>query len=147
MESLFGTLAALMLLMTVGCREQPIDLPSDNKELALAMFDAFNKHDWKKMASYYAENAEFLDPSLGKGYVTQSRQEVIQKYEGMQQMFPDITDDITAVFVSGESVIVQFTSHGTMDNGSSFSLPIASVLTFNNGLIARDATYYDLENE
>jgi ketosteroid isomerase-like protein len=137
----------IMFSMILGCRERPKVSLETNKETALAMFDAFNKHDWQKMAKYYAEDAEFLDPSLGKTYVKQSHAEIIGKYQGMQQMFPDITDDVTGLYVDGNSVIVQFTSHGTVSGGSSFSLPIITVLTFSNGLIVRDATYYDLENE
>jgi ketosteroid isomerase-like protein len=143
----FGFVSTIMLLMIAGCREQPIASPVGNKETALAMFEAFNKHDWQKMASYYVDGAEFLDPSLGKTYVKQSHQEIIEKYQGMQQMFHDIADDVTGIYADGESVVVQFTSHGNMSGGSSFSLPIVTVLTFSNGLIARDATYYDLENE
>ncbi|MGC3948481.1 MAG: nuclear transport factor 2 family protein [Chryseolinea sp.] len=135
-----------MFLLITGCREQP-QSSNGNKQTALAMFEAFNKHDWQKMADYYAEDADFLDPSLGKDFVKQSRTQIVEKYQGMQQLFPDITDVVTGVHIDGESVIVQFTSHGTMSQGPTFTLPIITVLTFSNGLITRDATYYDLENE
>ncbi|MEJ1241125.1 nuclear transport factor 2 family protein [Chryseolinea sp. T2] len=143
-----GIYLITVVMMIAGCREQQqVESPDTNKETALAMFDAFNKHDWQKMADYYAEGADFLDPSLGKSFVKQSHKEIVDKYQGMQQMFPDIKDEVTSVHVDGEAVIVQFTSHGTMDGGTSFSLPIITVLTFDDGLITRDATYYDLENE
>jgi len=141
------TTVLLIFLAFISC-QTPTSKPDDNaRATATAMFEAFNQHDWSRMASYYAEDADFLDPSFGKEYVKQSREELAKKYADMQQMFPDIKDDITAVHAAGETVVVQFTSHGTASNGSSFQLPIVTLLTFRNGLIVRDATYYDLENE
>jgi steroid delta-isomerase-like uncharacterized protein len=141
------TILCIASLALVGCQAQTAR-PDDNaRAIAQAMFDAFNQHDWSKMAGYYAADAEFLDPSYGKDYVKQTRQELVEKYAGMQQMFPDIKDDITAMHVAGETVIIQFTSHGSAPDGPTFQLPIVTVLTVRDGLITRDATYYDLENE
>src|SRR6187402_1612797 len=107
------TTVLLIFLAFISCQTQTSN-PDDNaRATAVAMFDAFNRHDWPKMASYYAEDAEFLDPSFGKDFVKQPHQEIAEKYAGMQQMFPDIKDDITAVHAAGETVVVQFTSHGT----------------------------------
>ena len=140
------TIQVIAVVITLAGCTQKVTSAQEPRALAASMFDAFNKHDWKKMASYYAEDAEFLDPSLGKSYVRQSRAAIAAKYEGMQQMFPDIRDDISAMHVAGESITVQFTSSGTMTDGVTFDLPIVSVLTFRDGFIIRDATYYDLEN-
>lgn len=137
-------LISLLLLASVclaGCQKQVADYPAK----AAAMFDAFNKHDWKRMAGYYAQDAEFLDPSLGKDFVKQTPDEIVAKYTGMQQMFPDIHDEIKSVHSAGESVIIEFVSTGTTQ-GIKFTLPIVTILTFKDGLIVRDATYYDLEN-
>jgi ketosteroid isomerase-like protein len=135
----------VVAVFLTGCTQR-ITSAHDHQALAVSMFDAFNRHDWKKMASHYANDAEFLDPSLGKTYVRQSREATVAKYAGMQQLFPDIRDDISAVHAAGESVIVQFTSYGAMADGTTFELPIVTVLTFRDGFIVRDATYYDLEN-
>jgi ketosteroid isomerase-like protein len=129
----------------IGCTQKSTHT-SETESLALLMFEAFNQHDWKKMAGYYAEDAEFLDPSLGKAFVRQSREATAAKYADMQKVFPDIRDEVSAVHVAGDAVIVQFTSRGTMADSSAFELPIVTVLTFRDGLIVRDATYYDLEN-
>jgi ketosteroid isomerase-like protein len=50
------------------------------------------------------------------------------------------------MYIDGESVIVEFTSRGTTIEGTSFDLPIISVFAFSDGLIIRNATYYDWEN-
>jgi ketosteroid isomerase-like protein len=110
------------------------------------MFDAFNRHDWNAMANYYSESASFLDPSFGPEYVTKTRQETAAKYAEMQKMFPDLHDELVGVYPSGDKVTVEFVSTGTISDSIKFSLPIITVLTFENGLIIKDATYYDQEN-
>jgi len=117
-----------------------------NAAIARKMFEAFNAHQWETMAGYYSEPASFLDPSLGKTHVDQRRADVARKYAEMQKMFPDIHDKITGIYPSGDHVVVEFTSTGSAGDSISFSLPIVTVLTFRDGRIVKDATYYDLEN-
>lgn len=124
--------------------------PSDNVQqqnvaLTNKMFEAFNKHDWQAMASYYTNDALFLDPSFGKDYVTKTQQETAAKYSELQKMFPDLHDEVVGIYPSGDKVTVEFIATGTMGDSISFKLPIASVLTFKDGKIIRDATYYDQE--
>jgi steroid delta-isomerase-like uncharacterized protein len=130
-------------LFAIGCTTT--STTPNAQALVTSLFEAFNLHDWEKMSGYYADDAEFLDPSLGKKYVKQSREATVAKYAELQRMFPDIRDDIEEVYAAGESIIVQFTSRGTMPDGTAFELPIVTVLTIRDGQIVRDATYYDLE--
>ena len=109
-----------------------------NKAAATGLFNAFNRHDWKTMAGYYREPASFLDPSFGKGYVTRSRQQTVDKYAELAKQLPGIKDSIVSIFGWGNKVTVEFVS---VDSG--FTLPICTVLTFNDGLVTNDATYYD----
>jgi ketosteroid isomerase-like protein len=131
-------------LLLAGCTTA--DSGEKNAAIARKLFDAFNKHDWQTMASYYAEDALFLDPSYGKEFVPKTRNETITKYTEMESMFPDIHDEVVGVYPSGDIVAVEFTSTGSMNDSLRFKLPIVSVLTFSNGLIVKDATYYDQEN-
>jgi len=128
------------------CACQPAK-PSAQDELetkARELFEAFNRHDWKAMSEFYAPDAEFLDPSLGVEYVRQSREDIIRKYGGMASVFPNIRDEIVGIYRSGDKVIVEFISSGDgVEGAPSFRLPIISVLTFREGLIIKDATYYD----
>ncbi len=130
-------------LLMLGCSSSPST--ERNEAIARKLFDAFNKHDWQTMASYYADSALFLDPSYGIQYVKKSRKETVAKYTEMQAMFPDIHDKVTGVYPSGDVVTVEFTSTGSIHDSIRFELPIISVLTFRDGFVVKDATYYDLE--
>jgi ketosteroid isomerase-like protein len=132
------------LMLVVGCTS--VGNEETNVNIATKLFDAFNKHEWQTMASYYAEEALFLDPSYGKEYVSKTRTETSAKYAEMESMFPDIHDEVVGVYPSGDVVTVEFVSTGSMNDSVKFKLPIISVLTFKNGQIIKDATYYDLEN-
>jgi ketosteroid isomerase-like protein len=131
-----------MLLVLAACSSHSVQ--DNNAATARKLFEAFNKHDWKVMASQYAEDAMFLDPSFGKEFVSKSRSETITKYSAMEKIFPDIHDEVTGLYASENTVTVEFTSTGTAPDGASFRLPIVSILTFKDGLITKDATYYDL---
>jgi ketosteroid isomerase-like protein len=131
-------------LMLSGCASPGPE--EKNAAAATRLFEAFNKHNWQEMASLYSEDALFLDPSYGQEYVRKSRKETAAKYLEMEKMFPDIRDEIIGIYPSGDIVTVEFVSTGTMNDSINFKLPIISVLTFENGLIVKDATYYDLEN-
>jgi ketosteroid isomerase-like protein len=110
------------------------------------MFEAFNQHDWQKMASYYSEDAKYLDPSYGIEYVSKTRNDMATKHAAMEKLFPDIHDHPIGIYPSGDKVTVEFVSTGTASDSINFKLPIVTVLTLKDGLIVQDATYYDLEN-
>ncbi len=132
-----------VLLIAAACSSSE-NLEKKNTEVAQKLFEAFNQHDWKTMTDLYAEQAQFLDPSFGPELVTKSRTETIAKYEEMQSAFPDIHDAVQNIYPSGETVTVEFISTGIAPDGTKFSLPIVSILTIREGLIVKDATYYDL---
>jgi hypothetical protein len=131
-------------LLIAGCTTNHHD--EKNMATASAMFEAFNQHDWEKMASYYSNEANFLDPSYGTEFVTKSRKETVSKYTELEHMVPDVRDEIFAMYPSNQKVIVEFISTGSVSDSVNFKLPIISVLTFQDELIIQDTTYYDLEN-
>lgn len=132
------------LMLMVGCSVK--QAVNDNVALTRGMFDAFNRHEWQKMAAYYSDPALFLDPSFGAEYVSKSQTETAHKYAAMERMFPDIHDEIGGIYPSGDKVTVEFISTGSMSDSVKFKMPIVTVLTFKDGLIIKDATYYDQEN-
>ncbi|WPV70527.1 MULTISPECIES: nuclear transport factor 2 family protein [unclassified Chitinophaga] len=119
-------------------------MSNDNEALVKQYFEHFNNHDWKKMAEMYTPTAEFKDPSLGSGLVKQTTAQVIEKYSGLQQAFPDVRDEIVKMYPSGDQhVIVEFVSKGTAPDSTTFELPICTIFTFQDGKISGDYTYYD----
>jgi ketosteroid isomerase-like protein len=115
-----------------------------NQTIVKNYFDTFNRHDWAKMADFYTETADFKDPSLGKGIMPQTRAQTIKKYAELNQIFPDLHDEIMQIYPSGEkNVIVEFISSGTSPDGTKFELPICTILTLENGKITKDFTYFD----
>ncbi len=133
------------LLLLLGCAEKKdpqTAIASANLKTATAMFDAFNQHDWNKMASFYAADAKFLDPAYGIDWVKKNKTELMANYAAMQKVSPDIKDQISAIFAGDDKVSIQFTSSGTTE-GHQWTLPISTILTFKDGKIISDATYYD----
>ncbi len=132
---------SLFVVVLGSCAKQ--DPGTANMAVANKMFDAFNKHDWQGMANCYTETASFLDPAFGTEYVSKTRQETVSKYNEMTQLFPDLHDEVTGMYASGDKVIAEFIATGSMSDSVKFRIPIAIVLTIKDGLIAKDATYYD----
>ncbi|HZY82763.1 MAG TPA: nuclear transport factor 2 family protein [Cyclobacteriaceae bacterium] len=124
-----------LLLLLAACTPAK-QSPSEN--IAREIFNAFNAHDWTKMESLYSPNVELVDPSFG----TKTGK------EGMTEFYksvPDIHDEVKTVTASGNTVVVEFVSTGTID-GQKFSLPICTVFKIENGLVVSDHTYYDQTN-
>jgi len=142
----------LSVVMLVACSNntnhstQTTTDPSsvENEKLIRRYFDTFNKHQWKELAGFYTENAEFKDPSFGIEPIQQNHAQIIEKYSAMGEMFPDLRDEIKAIYPSGEHcIVVEFVSTGTAPDSSSFTLPICTIFTIENGKISKDYTYYD----
>lgn len=115
-------------------------LPAQPEQLCNEIFDAFNAHDWEKMATYYADSLEHESPDGRFG----TKAELLDHYRNLHRAFPDIHDEIKNIYPSGNSVVIEFVARGTAADGSKLELPILGVLTFKNGKVIRDVTYYDL---
>jgi ketosteroid isomerase-like protein len=115
-----------------------------NIKIVEQMYAHFNKHEWAKMASLYANPADFKDPSLGLDVVKQTHEQTTKKYTELSEVIKDVRDDVKAIYPSGDKhVIVEFESTGTNPDGTKFRLPICTIFTIENGLITQDFTYYD----
>lgn len=137
---------SILILALIACNNSKENTmaKSDNEELVKIYFEHFNRHEWKKMADMYSENAEFKDPSLGQGIVKQTRQQFIEKYSELSKIFPDLNDKVIQIYPSDDNhIIVEFVSSGTAPDGSKFELQICTIFTFENGIITKDFTYYD----
>ena len=136
------TILILMVWAVSACTTS-FNQEEKNSQHVRSMFEAFNRHDWKAMSEQYADSALFLDPSFGIDYVTQSRSKIADKYTQMEQLFPNIHDEVVTLFAKGDQVAVEFVSRGSSGDSLSFILPISCVLTLRDNLIVKDATYYN----
>jgi ketosteroid isomerase-like protein len=115
-----------------------------NIKIVEQLYAHFNNHEWAKMASLYANPADFKDPSLGLDVVKQTHEQTTKKYTELSQVIKDVHDDVKVIYSSGDKhVIVEFESTGTNPDGTKFRLPICTIFTIENGLITHDFTYYD----
>ena len=128
-----GVLSAL-----AGC--SPSERLEAPEQLCIEIFDAFNAHDWEAMATYYADSLEHESPDGRFG----TKAELLAHYRNLHGVFPDIHDEIKNIYPSGSSVIIEFVAKGTAADGSKLELPILGILTFKNGKVVRDVTYYDM---
>ncbi|MEZ4905831.1 MAG: nuclear transport factor 2 family protein [Spirosomataceae bacterium] len=144
MKKLMTLLTATIAMIACNNQTSSNRTPSENENIIRQYYEYFNKHDWEKMAEMYVEVSDFKDPSLGQGIVKQTRQQTIEKYRGLSEMFPDVKDTIIQIYPSGDKhIIVEFISTGTAPDGSKFELPICTIFTIENGKITKDFTYYD----
>ena len=134
----------LLAVVIVTYTQSSSTMNTTNTELIQQYFEHFNHHHWEKMAAMYTDPAQFKDPSLGPGIVPQTREQTIQKYRALNEVFPNLHDEVIQLYPSGDQhVIVEFLSTGTAPDGTAFELPICTIFTLENGRITQDFTYYD----
>jgi ketosteroid isomerase-like protein len=126
--------AAVVLNSCMGRQATP-DL-NDPAKVATEVFEAFNAHDWSRMEGLYANDVEMMDPAFAGIKIGK---------EGMTDFYKsvrDIHDEVKTITASGNVVVVEFVSTGTME-GKKFSLPICTVFKIEKGLVVSDHSYYD----
>ncbi|MEZ0181802.1 nuclear transport factor 2 family protein [Flavobacterium oncorhynchi] len=142
-----GIIILAVIFVLASCNNQNQSKPMDttqNEKVVKQYFEYFNSHNWKKMAEMYTETADFKDPSLGQGIVKQTRKQIQEKYAALNEVFPDLKDNIVQIYPSGEKhIIVEFVSTGTAPDNSKFELAICTIFTIENGMITKDFTYFD----
>jgi ketosteroid isomerase-like protein len=133
----------ILFLFLISCKENDKTY-AENRKLIEQYFAHFNKHDFSKMANMYVENADFKDPSLGSGIVKQSREQTTKKYAELQQIFPNLHDEVINIYASGDkNIIVEFISTGIAADKTKLEIPICTIFTIENGMITKDFTYFD----
>lgn len=140
MKNVIFTLAAVFGFAFLGSSQEA---KNANLDLVKQFVGHFNNHDWKKMAGMYAETADFKDPSSGPGTMTHTREQTVEHYSELHKLFPDIKLEIVELYPSGDNVVMELISTGTGPDGLVLHLPICAILTFKDGKITRDFSYYD----
>lgn len=139
-------LAFFICLLFISCKQQKTakQQQEDNTSTIHQLFHLFNKHDWKQMATLYADTVWVKDPSLGIEAVQHTHNDIIANYAALEQAIPDVKDSIINIYSAENNLlVVEFISTGTTQDGSTFKLPICSILSFENGKIIKEFVYYD----
>jgi ketosteroid isomerase-like protein len=142
------TFLAFLLVTLFSCNNSKqnsisMDNSARNKTIIEQYFKHFNNHEWQKMANMYIEQPEMKDPAYGIKNVKMKKADIVKKYKELNQMIPNLHDNVINMYHSGDNVIVEFESSGTAPDGSKFVLPICTIFEIKNGKITKDLTYYD----
>jgi len=144
MKKIVLFIIATFLLTACNNAKEKTMTTTNNEKIVKKYFEHFNNHEWTEVANMYSEISEFKDPSLGKGIVKQTRQQIIDKYSDLNKIFPDLHDQVVKTYPSGDKhIIVEFVSSGTAPDNSKFELPICTILTIEDGFITKDFSYFD----
>lgn len=145
MKNILLLISIAVFISACGTKEYASNTEA-NKKIVLEMFEAFNNHDWEKMASYYGDSAIFKDPSFGNEAIVQTKADIVKKYAELEQMFPDVKDSLLNIYAAeNDHIVVEFISHGKLTDTSEWKLPIATIFKLKDNKIVEDFTYYNNE--
>jgi steroid delta-isomerase-like uncharacterized protein len=111
--------------------------------------DAIARRDSEALAADHAMDGVLESPA-GGGTV-RGREAIARIYRGLFAGFPDIAVDRSDLVIDGDCVVEMGTMSGTdtggfmglPPTGRRFSIPIARIFTFKDGLIAHERRVYD----
>jgi steroid delta-isomerase-like uncharacterized protein len=123
---------------------------SNNVETVRASFEVWNKREWKKAASAYADNATLVDH--GREITYKGRDEIVASWDELAKGFPDAEVTDVMSYDAGDTVVTTFIGRGTNKGetmsipatGRRVSLPVCSIAHFDSkGFIDREEQYSD----
>jgi predicted ester cyclase len=114
-------------------------------------FRILNSHDLKAQANEYANDAQVFSPNWEGAKVGPSA--ITEAYTRYYKTTPDLTYRVSNMIRSGDNVIVQYSSSGTMVKpeagrtslygGQKNSLQNCVILVLKNNKIVRETNYFD----
>jgi SnoaL-like domain len=93
-------------------------------------FATFNRHNWQKLAEFYADIVMLKDPAFSELPIKQSKVEIRKKYEFLQQIIADVHESVVKIYATKNHVIVEFLSKGKAPDGLKSSLTICIIFGF-----------------
>ena len=111
---------------------------------------AWLAHDTEAVVSFFAEGCVYEDLALGA--LNRGKSEVRAFVQATLAAIPDFTIEPKSVFATADRLVSEWTMTGTQTGdfpglpatGKSFSVPVASVMEFQNGKIHRNTDYWNL---
>ena len=126
---------------------------ADNADLARNLYDGWNERDFDRLADMMAPDGEIV--VVGTGDVFKGPDGSRQYNMAWADGFPDGRITIDNVFSSGDTVVVEFTGHGTHTGtlvtsmgsipatGRPVTLKLCDVTEFRNGKVKSQRSYFD----
>jgi ketosteroid isomerase-like protein len=121
------------------------DNSMDTRQVILALFEAFNRHDTESMVALYSKDAEVFSPGNIEPRVGPDA--IREIYDGHFDNIPGVHNAVQNIIVDGDRGSVEFVaswSQATKDDlNARGKLKIAAFITINDGKIIRDVAYFD----
>jgi len=114
-----------------------------NSQIIKKYYKAFEKGDSKKMNSFYSNDIEFEDPSIGKIEGDEAR----YWWQFLCDNSVDLSIDIEKIQADDEKGIALWTNNYTFEEtGNHISLEIVSKFYFEDGEIVKHQDEYDVKS-
>jgi steroid delta-isomerase-like uncharacterized protein len=126
---------------------------ADNLTIARRLYDGWNERAFDEIADYTTDDSELV--VVGTGDVFKGREGALKYNQNWADGFPDGRITIDNMVASGDTVVTEFSGHGTHTGtlrtsmgdipatGRSLTLHLCDVLEFRDGKIVRQRSYFD----
>lgn len=113
-------------------------------EVVRASITALNRGDIEEALRYCADDIVVWVPSPQlEGQEIRGKQQLRAWLEASEAQWPDMWSAVTSLVAQGDRVAVEFVAVAT-HNGRRLAQPMAAFYTVRDGLIRRQACYFDL---
>jgi ketosteroid isomerase-like protein len=137
-------LLALLLLVPVKAVLAEGD-SEETRQIVLALFEAFNRHDTEALVALYTEDTKIVSP--GDKEPRFGHEVVREIYQGHFDNIPGVYDAVQNIIAEGNRAAVEFIASWDQptedDPEARGTLRISTFITITDGLISADVTYYD----
>lgn len=128
----------VVLLLVAACSA---DGTPRRLDVAEAWRDANRRLDVDAMMALYADTVEFIDPHFSQPILDKA--DIRESYEDLFDL-PDVRINTGVPAVANRRVTIEWLWRGTDETtGEEYAIRGVSVLTVEDGLIVREAAYYD----
>lgn len=138
------TLTAAIVLAAAASGCGPVDARRGSDQITArtveGIFAAFDRHDAKAMAAFYAADAVMESPDYCAPL--RGRAPIERVYRDLFREITDVRDDVRVLIVEGGKASVLFRSRGTQA-GTPFEVDIATFFIVQAGKVVRDTTTFD----
>jgi steroid delta-isomerase-like uncharacterized protein len=127
---------------------------ADIASITQAYYEAFNAHDWDRVASYFSDRVEWANVATGETF--QGHDGMMQWINGWVSAFPDAHVQVVHQVVGADAVATQFRGQGTQTaplqtamgeipaTGRTVDIPFCEVFQLQGGKVARVDSYFDV---